>query len=173
MTGRAESGYIVKRKSLLPDLDKRVLLGSLGLIAVTFLIIWIVSRDFLPGARMFPGFIAVAGGIVTLIAIARVWLGMEPAQGPGQVIPPADEDVWPAYRFALVVVMGIVAYYIGVFLIGFMPATGIYLIVFGLRYGHSYKYIGATTCGSLLFVYALDAALDLHLPLGWLARFVG
>lgn len=162
----------MKRNSILPRLDRLVLLGFLGIVLGALLSVWVVSQDFLPGARLFPEFLAGIGGVITVIAIVRVWLGQEPAMGPGQVIPAGDEDAFATYRQALVTFGSIAVYYVAVLLLGFMVATAIYLFVFARAYRQSYTYAVITTCAAVAFVYGINAALDLHLPEAWLVSLV-
>jgi hypothetical protein len=158
-----------KRTSMLPPLDRYVLLGLLGLVFCAFLSTWIASHDFLPGARLFPYVVAIAGSLLTLVAMLRVWMGSEPAGGPGQTIPEADDDALSAYRTAVLIIGGIVAYYIAIWLLGFIVATALLLVGFARVYRQSYLYAGVTACAALIFVYTINVTLDLHLPAGWLA----
>lgn len=160
------------RRSVLPRLDKNVLLGVLAVMVILFIVTWAASREFMPGARLFPNFVAGLGLIVTLVAIVRVWLGIEPGQGLGQILPEQDESPWPVYRYAGIVLGGICVYYLGISLLGFLPATGIYLIVFLRIHKQSWRFTLIGTVLALIFVYAVSASLDLFLPWGLLERFI-
>lgn len=156
------------RTSVLPKLDYRVLLGFLTVILAVFVATWVASSDFMPGARLFPYFVAATGTLITLLAIVRVALGVEPSRGPGQVLPTRDDDAIAAYRKSAAILGGIALYFAGVFVLGFMVSTAIYIVTFLRLYGQSYLYGACCAAGALVFVYALNWALDLHLPMGWL-----
>jgi hypothetical protein len=160
----------IRRTSILPRLDWFVLLGLLGLVIITFVITWIASYDFLPGARLFPYFVAAIGGLVAVAAFVRVWMGFEPGSGPGQTIPTADDDAWAAYRTAALIVGSIGLYYAAIWLVGFLVATALYLVCFARAYQQSYVYAVLTACAALAFVFTINVTLDLHMPIGWLTR---
>jgi hypothetical protein len=153
---------------VLPTLDYRVLLGFLTLILVTFVATWVASGGFMPGARLFPYYLAAAGTLITLLAIIRAALGVEPSRGPGQVLPSRDDDATAAYRKSAAILGGIALYFVGVLLVGFMVSTAIYIVTFLRFYDQSYLYGVLCAAGALTFVSVLNWALDLHLPMGWL-----
>lgn len=155
-----------RRPSVLPALDRAVLLGFLFLVLLIFIAAWFASRDFMAGARLFPNFVAVLGAAVTLLAAIRVWLGIEPGHGVGQVLPTIGESSWPAYRFAGRMILGISVYYVGIYFIGFMPATLLFLIIFLRLHKLSWRFVLTSTAVALGFVYGLSELLNLYLPWG-------
>lgn len=160
------------RQSVLPRLDKNVLLGTLAVMTLIFIATWVASREFMPGARLFPNFVAGLGVLVTLAAIIRVWLGIEPGQGVGQTLPDPDESSWPAYRYAGIMFASICAYYLGILIIGFMPATLLFLAAFLRVHGQTWLFTVAGAILALVFVYGLSVLLGLYLPWGLLERFM-
>lgn len=160
------------RRSNLPRLDRNVLLGTLCVMALVFIATWLASRDFMPGARLFPNFVAGLGVGVTVIAILRVWLGIEPGQGVGQVLPNPNESAWPAYRYAGIMFACISAYYLGVFFLGFMPATFIFLVTFTRYHKLPWTFCLGGAVMALAFVYGLSELLGLFLPWGVFERFL-
>lgn len=161
-----------RRVSTLPALDRRVLLTFLGMTLAVFVIMWLASRDFMPGARMFPYFLTAAGVAVTVGALLRVWWGIEPSKGPGQILPDKNQDARLEYRIAIRLMGGIAAYYVGIALVGFTIASALYLVAFARWYGQSYAYAIVTTAVALALVYTLSAVLNVYLPAGWLVELV-
>lgn len=156
-----------------PSLDRRVLLGTLVFALVMFVAMWFGSRGFLPGAQLFPDALAAVGLLVTLVALLRVWRGIEPAESPGQG-PREEAESADVYRKALLYLGGIAVYYVGVLVIGFLPATALLLFLVARAYSQSYRYAIASTVAGVGAVWALGTLLDLYLPLGWIVElFVG
>lgn len=160
------------RRSVLPRLDKNVLLGTLGMMAVIFIATWAGSRGFMPGARLFPNFVAGLGVVVTIVAIIRVWLNIEPSQGIGQILPEEDESPWPVYRYSGIMVGSICIYYLGILFLGFMLATFIYLIVFLRIHKQSWRFTFGGAVLAMVFVHVVSKSLDLYLPWGLLERLI-
>lgn len=163
------SQWLKKAKSrqvVLPALDKAALLGFLSLVVLIFVAAWAASRGFMSGARLFPNFVAGLGVAVTLIAILRVWLGIEPGQGVGQILPDMKESPRTAYRFAGIMIAGISVYYLGIYFFGFMPATFVFLIVFTRSHKLSWRFALTGAVVALGFVYAVSELLNLYLPWG-------
>lgn len=170
MTKETSSG--AGRRSNLPRLDRNVLLGTLAVMAVVFIATWLASRDFMPGARLFPNFVAGLGVAVSLVALIRVWLGVEPGQGVGQVLPDPNESAWPAYRHAGIMFGSISVYYLGILFIGFMPATFIFLVAFARVNKQSWVFALTGAVMALAFVYGLSELLGLFLPWGFFERWL-
>jgi hypothetical protein len=168
MTQQFGKPHAPPRSSLLPRMDRWLLLTLLSVVLCGFAVMWLGSRGFLPGARLFPYFIAAIGIVVTLGALVRVWLGIEPAAGPGQMLPNADEDARATYRMAGLLVCAIAAYFVAIALVGFIVATAAFITLFARRYGQSYVYAIVAAVAALCSVYVLSALFDLYLPPGWI-----
>jgi len=157
-----------RRASMLAPFDYRLLLGLLTFAVACLIAMWLASRDFLPGARMFPYFITAAGVVIAGIAILRVWLGHEPAAGPGQALPDDDDVAIRTHRKAAWMLLGIAAYFLGIALIGFLVSTGIFLVVFSRLYKQSLTYTAILVAVCLTAAYVLSQIFGLYLPKGWL-----
>lgn len=155
-------------RSLLPVWDRNVLLGIVTFGLLVFIAMWLTSAGFMPGARMYPRFVAGVGVLVAALALWRVWTGKEPRGGAGHELPGRDESVRDVYTRALKLVASIALYYLGILLFGFVLATAVYLVAFARRYGESWlrSVVVAAVCVTL--VYVLDKTIDLFLPKGLL-----
>lgn len=156
------------RASVLPPLDRRVLLGFVVTLLIVFFAMWLASADFMAGARMFPRFVGIIGLLASAAALWRVWTGKEPMDGVGQTLPGADEQTHESYVKALKLLAGIALYYVGILLVGFLIASAAYLIVFARCYREPFRQsvIVAVICVSI--VYVLDKTFELFLPKGLL-----
>ncbi len=155
----------------LPAIDRNVLVGTLILVGIGFGATWIGSRDFLPGARLFPGVLAAVGAVMTVIALTRVWRGLEPSSSPGREAS-SEEQSRIAYRRAAAILASVAAYFAGVYLIGFLPATALFIVAFARVYGQSYRYAAAAACAALAGIWALSFSMDLFLPIGVLTEAI-
>jgi hypothetical protein len=151
--------------SALPELDRRVLLGTLFAVLSAFAAAWIAARGFLPGAQLFPYFVSGVGITLTIAALTRVWRRLEPSAGPGQTVTTPDQSR-ATYRRAITLVGSISAYYLAIYFIGFMPATALFVVVFARTYSQSYLYAAGAALAALLGVFVLSYSLDLFLPRG-------
>lgn len=155
----------------LPPIDRRVLLGTLAVVAGGFASAWLGARGFLPGAQLFPYVVSAMGVAVTLAAVARVWRGHEPSNRPGQRAE-SNEQAKVAYGKAIRTVCAISSYFIAIYLLGFMPATALFVVVFARAYSQSFAYAAGAAVAALVAVYALSYALDLFLPAGLIVELV-
>lgn len=161
------------RASVLPPLDRRVLLGFVVTLLVVFFAMWLASAEFMAGARMFPRFVGAIGLLASAAALWRVWTGKEPMHGVGQTLPEPDEQSHESYVKALRVLMGIALYYAGILLAGFLIASAAYLIVFARCYREPFRQSVIVAVICVAAVYVLDRTFDLFLPRGllWAALF--
>lgn len=159
--------------SALPEFDRRVLLGTLFVVLLGFAAAWIGARGFLPGAQLFPYFVSGVGIALTIGALTRVWRRLEPSGGPGQTVSRADQSR-ATYRRAIILVGSISLYYLGIYFIGFMPATALFVVVFARTYSQPYVHAVGAAIAALVGVFVLSFFLDLYLPSGLIVEmFLG
>tara|TARA_B100000959_G_scaffold268047_1_gene312300 strand:+ start:1665 stop:2174 length:510 start_codon:yes stop_codon:yes gene_type:complete len=159
------------------DLNKKVLLVFLGLLALFFVILFLAVADFMPDARLYPVVMSITGFVLALASVIRVLSGKEPTHEHNlikvEVKSDARQDDAPAdrsnreYRSALFYLAIICFFYVAIWLLGFRVATLVFVSGF-MRYNKQSLVSCAVYAGlSLLLVEALSRLLGLVLPAGF------
>ncbi len=135
---------------------------------------YLLSMDFARGARLFPQAVSiVVFGLAVASMVVTVWRGRKAERVEDNAPETSDltsdtsfKEVWPY----LIWIMGA---YLGMYLIGFFPAAGLFCLLFLWRVARM-KWLGniGMTALCLLTVLALGMGLNISWPLGLLPRLL-
>ncbi|WP_421952955.1 tripartite tricarboxylate transporter TctB family protein [Pelagibacterium sp.] len=141
-----------------------------GLVAGIAVAAYLLSMDFARGARLFPQAVSIlVFGLAVASMIVTVWQGRKAEREEDDALETSDltsdtafKEVWPY----LIWVMGA---YLGMYLIGFFPAAGLFCLLFLWRVARM-KWLGniAMTALCLVTVLALGVGLNISWPRGLL-----
>ena len=149
------------------DLDRKVVFGLSIFILIFFIYMFVAATGFMSSARTYPFFTSLTGVIVTGIAIIRVWRGKEPVKDMDE--SKIFQDTEPSinfYRKAGIYIGSFVLYYFGIWILGFLAATGIYIFLFIYYKSRSIRFSIFLTLAGLALTLFLSWLLELFLPQG-------
>lgn len=143
----------------------------LVLAALFAAVVWTV-RDFMPGARLFPLYVASAGLVLIALDLAsRVAVRATGSAADRPEIADlgvaAEEQTPEGYGRALVFFAWILGYYACLALAGGGLGSALFVAAFlGLHYRVGWLRAGAFACGIYAFVHLLAVVLALRFPRG-------
>jgi asparagine N-glycosylation enzyme membrane subunit Stt3 len=150
----------------------------LGLVALVFSWAGWEAVSFPPRARIFPQTVAFAALALALIEIARTLIARR--RGRAEAMPTAEqkgESKRPTLHEQVVAgapyVLWIAAYYVGIYLVGFLVASGMFVFLFLNRVGRV-RWLAAlgATAPLLAAMLAIGAAMNLSWPTGLISNWL-
>jgi hypothetical protein len=134
--------------------------------------------SFPPRARIFPQTVAFAALGLALIELTRTLIAWTRGRTEAMPTPePTGESKRPALHEQVVAgapyVLWIVAYYVGIYLVGFVVASGVFVFLFLNRVG-SLRWLAAVgaTAPLLAAMLALGTAMNLSWPTGLISNWL-
>jgi hypothetical protein len=151
----------------------------LVLVALVFAWAGWQAASFPPRARIFPQTVAWAALLLALIEISKSMI-VRMRRGAGKTIAQGEtEDTGrAALREQLVAgapyLLWIVAYYVGIYLLGFFVASGVFVLLFLNRVGQVRWPVAVVATAPLLAaLFLLGSAMNLSWPGGLLSGALG
>ena len=141
-----------------------------GLIAGIAVAAYLLSMDFARGARLFPQAVSVlVFGLAVASMVVTVWQGRKAERILDNAPETSDLTSDTAFKEVWPYLVWIIGAYLGMYLIGFFPAAGLFCLLFLWRVARM-KWLGniAMTALCLLTVLALGVGLNISWPRGLL-----
>lgn len=145
------------------------LLITFSLVGVVF---FLMTWSFSPTAALFPRIVTFVVGVLSLYTLAG-WLRARYKKEKGEKAAP---DSSPGAGMAWYVSLSaMVAYFILIYVAGFVLATLIYLLALPLMMGYKRKVTAAVVAVifAVIIYFSFGAILHVPLPAGWLGKLLG
>lgn len=152
----------------------------LGLVALVFSWAGWEALSFPSRARIFPQTVAFAALALALIEVARTLIAWR--RGRTQAMPPAEQKGRGESKRSTLheqvvagapYVLWIAAYYMGIYLVGFVVASGVFVFLFLTRVGRV-RWLAAVgaTAPLLAAMLAVGTAMNLSWPTGLISNWL-
>jgi len=154
--------------------DKVLLLGFIAALSTLFIVLNREANGFFPDARLYPYVVTILGMVLAVLSVVRVMLGKEPNMDAqtGKDWNLSAEHTREAYRKTVVYLLMFCCFYLGIWLLGFRLASGLFVFGFIRSFGHSYASSAVYVFCGIILTEVLSRVLHMTLPVGLLLDFV-